>query len=182
MTLTIICSSRESIATMLSKYVLRERKGSVRGRRAKPDPPWMDASEARELSLLTRRFSAARGCDAAAVKKVCAIWLHLHRRRASAGSYFETSSRKSLSSVCLARPLHTCKDQEKKTKQVTPTSLTWPVSQPWRRWRTCNCNYMRCLASVPLVIRVFSRRTLCCVYGGRRCSGTLLLWGVVLSV
>lgn len=31
----------------------------------------------------------------------------LHQR-----SYFETSSRKSLSSVCLARPLHTCKDHE----------------------------------------------------------------------
>lgn len=114
MTLTIICSSRESIATMLSKYVLRERKGSVRGRQAKPDSPWMDASEARELSLLTRRFSAARGCDVAAVNKVRAIWLHLHRRRASTGSYFETSSRKSLSSVCLARPLHTCKDQEER--------------------------------------------------------------------
>lgn len=110
---------------MLSKYVLRERKGSIR---KKHDPPWMDAGDARELSLLTRRFRAARECNAA----TAAVKTHWLKECGSSsalasgldGSYFETSSRKSLSSVCLARPLHTCEDQEinKPTDMVPLTS------------------------------------------------------------
>lgn len=104
-------------------------------------------------------------------------------------SYFETSSRKSLSSVCLARPLHTWKHGKNGSRPCPAEASHIPHN-------TCIVTMTTRVAAVSSITdRVFW--LLECgeysgtlhtahwgsqVYRGRRCSGTPLLWGVVLSV